>query len=73
MIYWVGLPRAVERYGFKIPQPMVAQLKPWMLAGHEQGGRLAKGSQGMGNGTELDGFGTRSNNERNTILAQLSP
>jgi hypothetical protein len=27
----------------------------------------------MGDGAEFDGFGTRSNNQRYTILAQLSP
>jgi hypothetical protein len=69
----IRLPRAVEQYGLKRLQPMVAQFEPWMLASHEQAGRLAKGGQGMGNGTELDSFGTRSNYERNTILAQLSP
>ena len=44
-----------------------------MLAGDEQPRRLAKGGERMGNWTELDGFGTRSNYERNAILAQLPP
>jgi hypothetical protein len=44
-----------------------------MLAGDEQVRRLAESGKGMGDWTELDGFGTRSDNERNTILAQLSP
>jgi hypothetical protein len=44
-----------------------------MLAGDEQVRRLAEGGEGMGYRTELDGFRTRSYNERNTTLAQLSP
>jgi hypothetical protein len=36
-------------------------------------GRLAEGGEGTGDGTLLDGFGTRSDNKRNTKLAQLSP
>jgi hypothetical protein len=52
---------------------MVAKLETRMLAGDEQVRRLAKGGEGMSNRTELDGFGTRSYDERNAILAQLSP
>ena len=52
---------------------MVAKLEPRMLAGDEQMRRLAEGGKRMGNRTEFDGFGTRSYNERDTILAQLSP
>jgi hypothetical protein len=44
-----------------------------MLACDEQMRRLAKSGEGMGDRTELDGLGTRSDNERNAILAQLSP
>lgn len=52
---------------------MVAKLEPRMLPGDEQNWRLAEGGKGMGNRTELDGLGTRSYDERDAILAQLSP
>jgi hypothetical protein len=73
MDHRVRLARAVERRCGKAVQAMIAKLKPWMLAGDEQVGRLAESGEGMGNRAELDGFGTRSYNERNTILAQLPP
>lgn len=44
-----------------------------MLAGHEQIWLLAEGDECVGNWAEFDGLRTRSNNERNAILAQLSP
>jgi hypothetical protein len=44
-----------------------------MLAGDKQVRWLAKSGEGMSNRTELDGLGTRSYDERDTILAQLSP
>ena len=52
---------------------MVAKLQAGMLAGDEQMRRLAESGEGTSNWTELDGLGTRSYNERDTILAQLSP
>ena len=52
---------------------MIAKLQARMLASDEQVRWLAEGGEGMGNRTELDGFGTRSYDERNAILAQLSP
>jgi len=73
MDHRVGLARAVERCCGKAFQPMIAKLEPRVLAGDKQMWRLAEGGEGMGNRTELDGFGTRSDNERNTILAQLPP
>ena len=52
---------------------MIAKLEPRMLAGHQQAWRLAESGKGMSNRAELDSFGTRSDDGRNTILAQLSP
>ena len=52
---------------------MVAQFEPRVLAGDEQMRWLAEGGERVGNRTELDRFWARSNNERNTVLAQLSP
>jgi hypothetical protein len=52
---------------------MVAELQARVLAGDEQVRRLAEGGESMSNWTELDGLGTRSYDERDTILAQLSP
>ena len=66
MQHRVGLAGAVEwsrRESFKT---MVGQLQAGVLAGDEQPRGLAKGGQGLGNRTELDGFGTRSNNQRDT-------
>jgi hypothetical protein len=54
-------------------QTMVAKLQAGMLAGNEQMRRLAKGGESMGNWTEFDGLRTRSDNERNAVLAQLPP
>jgi hypothetical protein len=73
MMRGVGLPGAVERHCLEVLQAMIAKLETWMLAGHEQAGLLAEGGERMGNRAELDGLGTRSDNERNAILAQLSP
>jgi len=67
------LPGAVEGRGCEAFQAMVAKLQAGMLAGDEQMRRLAESGEGTSNWTELDGLGTRSYNERDTILAQLSP
>ena len=72
-MYRIGLPRAAEGGGLETLQAMIAQLQPRMLTGDEQVGRLAEGGECMGNRAELDGFRARSNNERNAILAQLTP
>ena len=73
MEHRVGLARAVERRGGEALQAMIAKLEPGMLAGDEQVRRLAEGGERVGNRAELDGFGTRSDDERDAILAQLSP
>ena len=52
---------------------MVAKLQTRMLARDEQVRRLTEGGEGIGDRTQFDGFRARSDNERNTILAQLSP
>jgi hypothetical protein len=52
---------------------MVGQFQARMLSGHEQAGWLAEIGKGSCNGTYLDGFRTRSDDKRNTRLAQLSP
>jgi hypothetical protein len=52
---------------------MIGELESRVLAGDEKARRLAERGEGMGNRTELDGFRARSYNERDTILAQLSP
>ena len=69
----VGLARAAERRGRQAIQGMVGQFQARMLSGHEQAGRLAEIGKGSCNGTYLDGFRTRSDDKRNTRLAQLSP
>jgi hypothetical protein len=73
MEHWIGLARAMERRGDKALQPVIAELEPGMLSGDKQSRRLAKVGESMGNRTELDGFRTRSNKQRNTRLAQLPP
>ena len=67
---WPGQPSGV---GCKSSQPMVGEFKARMLASDDKSRRLAEVGERMGNRAELDGFGTRSDNERDTILAQLSP
>jgi hypothetical protein len=52
---------------------MVTKFQAGVLAGDEQVRRLAVGGESMGNRTELDGLRTRSDNERNAVLAQLPP
>lgn len=52
---------------------MVAQLQARMLSGDQEARRFAIFIQGMGDGSQLDGFRTRTDYERDTILAQLSP
>ena len=54
-------------------EAMICQFQPWMLAGDEQPRCLAESGKGMGNRTQLDGFRTRSDDERDTRLAQLPP
>jgi len=73
MDHRIGLAGAAERRGRKAVQVMIGELEPGMLTGDEQVRWFAESGEGMGNRTELDGFGTRSNNERNTRLAQLPP
>jgi len=73
MDHRIGLARAIERRSGKPLQSMIAKLEPRMLAGDEQMRWLAEGGEGMSNRAELDGFGTRSYDERDTILAQLPP
>jgi hypothetical protein len=73
MDHRVWLARTIEGRGGEPLQAMVAELQARMLAGDEQMRRLAKGGKSVGNWTELDGLGTRSYDERDTILAQLSP
>jgi len=73
MDHRVGLTRAVERGGGKAFKPMVAKFEARVLTGYKQVRRLAESGEGMGNSTELNGFGTRSYDKRNAILAQLSP
>lgn len=73
MDHWVGLARTVEGRGGEPLQAMVAELQARVLAGDEQVRQLAEGGESMSNWTELDGLGTRSYDERDTILAQLSP
>lgn len=63
----------MKRCRGKASKAMVGEFEPGMLTGDEQVRWLVEGGEGMGNRAELDGFGTRSNNERNTGLAQLSP
>lgn len=73
MEHRVRLAGAIERGCGEALQAMVAELQPGVLAGDEQMRRLAESGEGVGNRAELDGFRARSYNERNTILAQLSP
>jgi len=73
MNHRVGLPRTVKQRGIEAIQPMIGELQADVLASDEQVRRLAKGGEGAGDWTELDGLRARSYNERDTILAQLSP
>ena len=63
----------MEKRRVKPIQSMIAELQAGVLAGDIESRCLAEGSEGVGNRAQFDGFGTRSYNERNTILAQLSP
>ena len=71
--HWVGLTRTIQGCGFKPVQSMVTKFQAGMLPGDEQMRRLIESGKGMGDWTELDRFRARSDNERNTVLAQLSP
>jgi hypothetical protein len=71
--HWVWLPWATERHGRKSIKAMVGKLKARMLPGNEKSRRLAKVGEGVGNRAQLDGFWTRPDNKRDTILAQLPP
>jgi hypothetical protein len=73
MEHRIRLPRAVERNQREAIKAMVAQFEPGVLAGDEQMRRLAKGSEGVSDRAQFDGFRARSDDERDTILAQLSP
>ena len=73
MQHGIGLARTIEAQCLKSIQPMIDKLQPRMLPGDVQARWLAEVSERMGNRTELDGFRARSDNERNSILAQLSP
>jgi len=73
MDHWIALARTIERGGGKTLQAMVAQFEPRVLARNVQVRRFAEGGEGMSDRTEFDGFGTRSYDERNAILAQLTP
>jgi hypothetical protein len=44
-----------------------------MLASDDKYGPLAKIGEGVGDRAQLDGFWTRPDNKRDTILAQLTP
>jgi hypothetical protein len=73
MDHWVWLARTVEGRGGEPLQAMVAKFQSRMLAGDEQVRRLAESGESMGNRAEFDGLRTRSDNERNAVLAQLPP
>jgi hypothetical protein len=73
MEHRIVLARAVERHHGEAVKPVVAQFEPGVLAGDEQMRRLAKGRERVSDRAQFDGFRTRSDNERDTILAQFSP
>ena len=73
MKHRVGLAGTMERNGVETLKAMIGKLKSRMLAGDQQDGFLAECGEGMGNRAQLDGFRSRADNKRNTILAQPSP
>jgi hypothetical protein len=66
------LARAVEPDLRKAIQPEIARLKLWMLAGEDQPGRNTVRIERLGNGGELDRFGTSADDDNYTIR-QPSP
>jgi hypothetical protein len=73
MEHWIRLPWTVERHRCEAIKAVVAQFEPGVLAGDEQMRRLAKSGERVSDRAQLDGFRARSDDERDTILAQLSP
>ena len=73
MEHRVRLAGTVQRRCSESLQSMIGELQPGMLAGDEQPRRLAEDGECAGNRTEFDRFWTRSDNERDTRLAQLPP
>jgi hypothetical protein len=69
----VRLTRTIERRCGEAVEAMIGKFEPWVLPRHEQARLLAKIGKGPGDWTEFDGFRTRSDDKRNTGLAQLSP
>ena len=60
MDHRVGLPRAIEMDSGEYLQPMVGKLKTRMLTGDEQPRGLAEVCECARDGTQFDGFGTRT-------------
>jgi hypothetical protein len=66
MKHRVRLARTVELGRLKSVQPMAGQFQAWVLARYEQARAFAKFGERLGDGTELDGFRTCSNDKRDT-------
>jgi hypothetical protein len=73
MQHWVGLPGTRQGRGCKLVEIMVVKFEAGVLAGDKQPGCLAEFGERPRNRAQLDGFRTRTDNKRNTILAQLTP
>jgi hypothetical protein len=73
MKHRIGLTRACERRCRKGLEGMIPELEPWVLPGDEQPRQFPETGECMGDGAELDRFGTGADDKRDTILAQLSP
>jgi hypothetical protein len=73
MEHRVRLARTIEQGCRKGVEAMLSKLQARMLPGKKQMRRLAEIGESMSDRTEFDGFRARSDNERNTTLAQLPP
>jgi hypothetical protein len=73
MQHWVGLPGTSQGRGCKLVEVMVVKFEAGVLAGDKQPGFFAKFRERPRNRAQLDSFRTRTDNKRNTILAQLTP
>jgi hypothetical protein len=59
----ISLSRAIQPDGRKASKSVVRRIKLWMLAGENQPGRNSARVERLGNGGELDRFGTSADND----------
>ena len=73
MHHWIGLAGTMKRRRGERIKSVISQFQAWMLARDIKPRRFSNGRQGASDGAQLDCFGTRSDDQRNTILTQLPP